>query len=274
MTTEQIIAALKKYDAEMAAMLGGFHRGSDGLHPDRDDNTRLHQLVIELIDLLRDHVPDSAAHVRMIGNAYNEGNRNFYGTSSYASVEQVRNLVSALITRIERNPALFSSPAQQVGVDKDVNRRLAALDNLLVRFHVVANQLRRRYDDRPTLDVNDEYDVQDLLHSLLRLHFDDVRPEEHTPTYAGGSARTDFLLPEVETVIEVKKTRPSLSAKSLGEQLIIDIARYKTHPHCRRLVCFVYDPDARIPNPTGIENDLNAQGHGIDVRVSILPRPA
>jgi len=274
MTPDQVVAALKQYLAEMTAMLGRFRRTSNGLHIDHHDNARLHQLVIELIDMLRDHVPDSRAHVRMIGSAFNEGSRNFYGTSSYASVEQVQNLVSALITRVERNPGLFSPPAQQVGFDNELNKRLAALDNLLVRFHVVVNQLRRRHDGRATLDVNDEYDVQDLLHSLLRLHFDDVRPEEHTPSYAGGSARTDFLLPEVETIIEVKKTRPSLTAKALGEQLIIDIARYQTHPQCRRLICFVYDPEARIPNPAGIENDLNAQGQGIDVRVSILPRPA
>jgi hypothetical protein len=274
MTPDQVVAALQQYDTEMASMLGRFRNTSDGLHIDQEDNTHLHQLVVELIDLLQDHVPDSAAHIRMIGNAYNEGNRNFYGTSSYASVEQVRSLVSALVTRIQRNPALFSPVPQQVGLEKDLNKRLADLDNLLVRFHVVVNQLRRRHDGRATLDVNDEYDVQDLLHALLRLHFDDVRPEEHTPSYGGGSARTDFLLPEVQTVIEVKKTRSSLTAKALGEQLIIDIARYKMHPHCRRLICFVYDPEARIPNPAGIENDLNAEGHGIDVRVSILPRPA
>ncbi|MGJ4749043.1 hypothetical protein ACQV5M_21955, partial [Leptospira sp. SA-E8] len=58
----------------------------------------------------------------------------------------------------------------------------------------------------------------------------------------------------------------------VGEQLIIDIARYKQHPQCRRLVCFVYDPEGRIANPAGIENDLNKGDHGIEVRVSILPK--
>ena len=52
--------------------------------------------------------------------------------------------------------------------------------NIFERFHQVSRQLRSRYDGRETLFINDEYDVQDLLHSLLHLHFDDIRPEEWT----------------------------------------------------------------------------------------------
>jgi hypothetical protein len=133
-------------------------------------------------------------------------------------------------------------------------------------------QPRDRHEDRPTLDVRDEYDVQDLTHALLRIHFDDVRPEEWVPSYTGSGSRTDFLLPQIDTVVEIKKTRQGLNAKSVGEQLIIDIVKYKNHPKCRRLLCFVYDPQGRIANPIGIENDLNSGDHGIDVRVYILPR--
>ena len=32
------------------------------------------------------------------------------------------------------------------------------------------------------LSVTDEYDVQDLFHAILLLHFDDVRAEEVTPS--------------------------------------------------------------------------------------------
>ncbi len=46
------------------------------------------------------------------------------------------------------------------------------------RFPKTVQQLRTRHDSRLPLEVNDEYDVQDLLHALLWLHFDDVRPEE------------------------------------------------------------------------------------------------
>lgn len=131
------------------------------------------------------------------------------------------------------------------------------LDNLMKiidRFHLVVKQLRNRYNSRETLDIVDEYDVQDLFHSLLYIFFNDVRAEEWTPSYAGKCARQDFLLKKEKIVIEIKKTRKGLSAKELGDQLIIDINRYKTHPDCDTLVCFVYDPEERVLNPVGIES--------------------
>ncbi len=149
---------------------------------------------------------------------------------------------------------------------------LSVLETLCNRFHLVARQLRSRHNNRDTLNVEDEYDVQDLLHALLVLEFDDIRPEEWTPSYAGSSARMDFLLKQEQTVIEVKKTNPRLGAKEVGEQLIIDIIKYKHHPDCRALVCFVYDPEGRIANPRGIENDLSGDREGLVVRVIIAPR--
>jgi hypothetical protein len=42
-----------------------------------------------------------------------------------------------------------------------------------------------------------------------------VRREEWTPSYAGGSAKADFLLKEEGIVIEVKKTRQGLSVSDI-----------------------------------------------------------
>ncbi|MEA5427975.1 DUF2321 domain-containing protein [Arcicella lustrica] len=146
------------------------------------------------------------------------------------------------------------------------------LNQICERFHLVAKQIRQRYNNRETIDITDEYDVQDLLHSLLVIYFDDIRPEEWIPSYAGSSKRTDFLLKNEEIVIEVKKTRKTLKAKELGEQLIIDIANYKNHPNCKSLYCFVYDPEGFIANPRGIENDLNSNGEKMKVIVKIIPK--
>jgi hypothetical protein len=271
MKPDQIIEALGEHRDELGAILGRFTRNRDGIHINQDDNYRLRGLVTELIDLLKDHVPGSGQHISLIANSYNEGISNWLNSSSYASVEEIRSVVGAVITRIERNPALFEAAPGPINTNPDEGVLLDSLDRIVRRFHGVAVQLRSRHSDRPTLDIQDEYDVQDLMHALLRLDFDDVRPEEWVPSYAGSASRTDFLLPQIDTVIEIKKTRPGLNAKAVGEQLIIDIARYKKHPQCRRLVCFVYDPEGRVANPTGIENDLNQGDHGIEVKVSILP---
>lgn len=168
---------------------------------------------------------------------------------------------------------------ENVDIPKTTNEKIkvveGSLDNLMRiinRFHLVTKQLRNRYDSRETLDINDEYDVQDLFHSLLYMYFNDVRAEEWTPSYAGKCARQDFLLKNEKIVIEIKKTRKGLSAKELGDQLIIDIARYKSHPDCKTLVCFVYDPEERILNPTGIENDLTSNNVELNVIVKIIQK--
>jgi REase_DpnII-MboI len=146
---------------------------------------------------------------------------------------------------------------------------LINLKSIISRFHLIAKQLRGRYSDRSTLDVNDEYDTQDLLHCLLRLFFADIRPEEYVPSYAGKNSKVDFLLKDAEIAIEVKKTREGLEEKEIGRQLIDDISRYKKHPNCKLLVCFIYDPDGRIVNPVGLERDLCENSGELDIEAPI-----
>ncbi|NEK38597.1 hypothetical protein [Rhizobium leguminosarum] len=165
---------------------------------------------------------------------------------------------------------------QEYGPDEDGPEeepdKLSLIERLCLRFHAAARQLQQRHGQRTTLTIEDEYDVQDLLHSILRLHFDDIRAEEWTPSYAGGSSRVDFLLKKESIVVEVKKTRASMKAKDLGEQLIVDRARYEVHPDCKTLVCFVYDPEGRVGNPVGIERDLENHGGKLKVRVIVAPK--
>jgi hypothetical protein len=147
----------------------------------------------------------------------------------------------------------------------------AMLRGICKRFHLAVQQLRKRHDNRSTLDVADEYDVQDLIHAILLLHFDDVREEEPSPSKAGSASRMDFLLKNERIVVEAKMTRKSLTTKTLGEELIIDISKYATHPNCDTLVCLVYDPEGRIKNPRGIESDLSVKHGKLDVKVFIVP---
>ena len=96
--------------------------------------------------------------------------------------------------------------------------------------------MRSRHNNRSTLEINDEYDVQNLFHSLLTLYFDDIRREESNPSYAGANSRSDFLLKSEQTIIEIKKTRAGLKNKQLGEELTLDIHQYQTHPDCKTTV--------------------------------------
>lgn len=131
----------------------------------------------------------------------------------------------------------------------------------------------RRKGAQP-LTFGSEHDVQDLLHSLLRPWIADIRPEEFTPSYAGSSTRMDFLLPAHKLVIETKIIRDRSHAKSVGDELIIDIDHYGKHPDCARLWCVVYDPNQLITNAEGLKTDLegtrSSKGNHRDVRLFIV----
>ena len=148
---------------------------------------------------------------------------------------------------------------------------IEALYRLLRRFDIIVRQLKRRHADRESFEVKDEYDVQDILHALLRGLFEDVRSEEVAPSYGGASSRLDFLLKNEKLVIETKMASVSLRDKQIGEQLIIDIERYQAHPDCKTLICFVYDPDSHIKNPAGLENDLRRKVDNFEVIVIVVP---
>ncbi len=158
------------------------------------------------------------------------------------------------------------------GAASPEGQQIDILVQLLERFHIVVRQFKTRRSPREVFVIHDEYDVQYLLNAILKFHFDDIRPEEWTPSYAGGTSRMDFLLKSEKIVLEVKKTRDGLADKEVGEQLLVDIQRYQAHPDCKTLVCFVYDPDGIIRNPKGLENDLQSQAGSMITRVIIVPK--
>lgn len=119
--------------------------------------------------------------------------------------------------------------------------------------------LTHRRKGAQQLTFSNEYDIQDMLHALLRPWVSDIRPEEFTPSYAGSSTRMDFLLPAHGLVIELKFVRDRTHAKRIGDELIIDIEHYRVHPQCKTLWCVVYDPDNLLTNAEGLRTDLQGK---------------
>ncbi|MGB5636039.1 MAG: hypothetical protein WBM44_09085 [Waterburya sp.] len=206
-----------------------------------------------------------------------------YGSNSFSYRQQrVTKIVNDLKSGLENARILLKSLIKEIeeywNKEEVSNNSKLEIFNIIEkielicnRFHKIARQMRSRYDNRAKLEINDEYDVQDLFHSLLILYFDDIRREESNPSYAGANSRADFLLKPEQTVIEIKKTRQGLNNKKLGEELTIDIQKYQAHPDCKTLVCFVYDPEVKISNPRGLEKDLEQVIYNIEVKVFIRP---
>jgi hypothetical protein len=152
------------------------------------------------------------------------------------------------------------------------------IDDLLVRLITGVPRamypLTTRRKGAQSLSFSNEYDVQDLLHVLLRPWVKDIRPEEYTPSYAGKSTRMDFLLPEHKTVVELKFVRDVTHGKHVGQELQIDIGHYRQHPHCDRLWCVVFDQSNCLPNRDGLIRDLQGvhrqDDKAVDVKVMVI----
>jgi len=186
-------------------------------------------------------------------------------------------LLLLIYTRLKDPAAVLAFEERQLArffdqePDAPTPSPLDTVRHLLHHFHRFCVALNQRHDGRAGLSVTNEYDVQDLLRALLTLHIADLRPEEPVPSCAGASSRMDFLLHDLQVGIEVKMTRTGLKDKKLGEELIVDIARYAEHPRCRRLICFVYDPDYRIHNRQGLQEYVVRQGRHIPVELIFSP---
>ena len=176
-------------------------------------------------------------------------------------------------------PSPIPSPSPEPVPPAVVTRReqptsdpVDALRKVCLRFHAVARQLRLRKDYRTTLEVEDDYDLHDLLCALLKLEFDEVGADEWTPPYAGGSTRTTLLLNRDRLAVVAKKTRSGLTTKELAEQVAADAAHYASRKPCVHLFCFIYDPEGRIGSPTRLETDLTSVSDSFTVDVLVAPK--
>ena len=192
-------------------------------------------------------------------------------TSVWPPLDVARAAVVHQATRRAASERLVSEISKTWILGRETADSVQLISTLCRRFHYFARQIQHRHDHRSTIEFKDEYDVQDAMHSILSLHFVDVRPEEWTPSYGGKSTRMDFLLKREKVVVEVKMTRKGLDQKGVIIQLTEDKERYRVHQDCLALVCFVYDPTGACENPAALESDLSVNDG--DFRVSVVVAP-
>jgi len=160
-------------------------------------------------------------------------------------------------------------PAIGATLDQDL---LPLIRKVCLRFHSVVRQLRLRKDYRPTIEVDDEHDLQDLLCALLKVEFDEVATDEWTPPYTGGASRTALLVNRDQIAIVAKKTGPGLTTKELTDQIQADAAYYRAQGRCSILFCFIYDPEGRIGSPKRLETTLTSVSEHCRIEVLVAPK--
>jgi hypothetical protein len=157
-------------------------------------------------------------------------------------------------------------------VGSDINSASLWLQNTFSRLHAIIKTFENRPRGKNTWKINDEYDLQYLVRALLHARFNDIREEEHTPSFGVLTNRMDFIIKEEGIVIETKMTRDRLDDKELLEQLMKDTMIYQGHPDCKTLFFVVYDPEERIMKPHALQRDLEMRNSGnLKVRLIITP---
>jgi hypothetical protein len=159
-----------------------------------------------------------------------------------------------------------------LGVQESDVGYLKTIKDALFGFHQFCLLLSGRKRGRADFQVNDEYDVQDLLLPILRHAFADVRPEESSPSRAGSNSRIDFLIPAHEVAIEVKYVGSRGQDARLGDEMATDAVRYWAHPDCKHIVFFIYDPGMHMDNPRALASTFQSDDPGRRVDVVVSPR--
>jgi hypothetical protein len=129
--------------------------------------------------------------------------------------------------------------------------------NMLLDFHIAQKRLGDRRKGKENFEIQDEYDMQDLLYFAIRTCFPGVELEDPVPKVAGSSSRVDLVLKGMGIIIEIKYVSEAAKVRGIVDDLKSDIESYYAHPECAYLFCFIYDPKDFIDDPKPIENDLS-----------------
>jgi REase_DpnII-MboI len=168
-----MISLLERYNDELERILDRFHKDRDGIHIDQSDDVRFRQMTLELRDLFDDAFADGRRHSQVLIEYFNDSISNYVGSPSLRGVENVKGVVASALARVKRNPLALKTAALEAKARGEKDPEV--LTTLADRLHGVVHQLRERREGRPTLDVQDAYDVQDLFYALLKIYFEDIR---------------------------------------------------------------------------------------------------
>jgi hypothetical protein len=176
---------------------------------------------------------------------------------------QVTSVVAALDYVVSRKPL---PPAAPVQAD------LALILGLARRFHESVLSLRDHPHNGALFKIKDEWDCQYLFRAILAAYIADVRDEEWNPSVAGTSARCEFYLKTLRTMIELKYVRKAGDVKKLKSELATDFLDYGKNPQVDHVICLIYDPDQTLKAPAAVQMDLSGPKDGLwGVEVVISP---
>jgi hypothetical protein len=151
--------------------------------------------------------------------------------------------------------ALLASAANAI-TNMSIDQALLSrthLGLLLRRFPAAMRRWRWDDDDRVKepirWPITSEREIQDILYLVLRSVFDDVNDEDPNPKVGHASTRSDFGIPSLRLLIEVKYIYAGTAGefKKIEQEVMTDSVAYlQRATHYDEIVAFIYDSTASV----------------------------
>lgn len=150
---------------------------------------------------------------------------------------------------------------------------LLLIEKWLTNFHLYMEELvARAPHGKATItqalqqvEIQNEYDVQHILYSLIKPIFPQARTETVDDTGYGG-IRYDIVVDDYDLTIETKCTRSKMTERQLTEEIAADSFHYKKG----HVFFFVYDRYKIIRNKTAFEMTYSREENGKTLRTIVL----
>lgn len=236
------------------------------LHPKsyEDEFSRWKESVAGCILTALDNDTDHPLYKRM-NKLFSDGQsnapvfrRHYLKPAELAGVESIiENVILLLEDNIKSN--------SYISTDK-----MSILKDIFLNFHKFAQQLRVRQNGANPIYIGNEYALQDFVHAILRLHFQNVQNEVSLSEYCGKESRIDFVLKDERIGIEVKFASDNLIDSRLRHQVIEDKEQYIKSGQFDVIVFFIYDPQMVLNKPE-VFYDIEEQTEKCDIKVVVAP---
>lgn len=102
-----------------------------------------------------------------------------------------------------------------------------------------------------------EEDVQNILWTILRSHFERLERENTLPRFGAKAYRPDFGIPDLGILIEVKFLGNSTTAPKIQDEILADATGFLSEKSSYTgLIVFVYDASHQLLDPKPFVDDL------------------
>ena len=160
--------------------------------------------------------------------------------------------------------ALLASAANAI-TNTSIDQVLLSRTHLSLLLRRFPAAMRRwRWDDNDRVKqpirwpITSEREIQDILYLVLRSVFDDVNDEDTNPKVGHASTRSDFGIPSLRLLIEVKYIYAGTAGefKKIEQEVMTDSVAYlQRATHYDEIVVFIYDSTASVEH-----HDLTRDG--------------